>query len=176
MRGLPASRASTAVAVLAAIVAVLAVMFPGPGFGQTAFSHGGPPSDVYTRTHPGDICAELGFNTVTAMQQDFTLDVESNVLFYFTFELGALSAHETVNVEPGLDGIGAGNEWLLGGPANASTGIFGTGTSGTLMWSFDHVAPGDHDVEMFARVAGGDNPSADMNECAFTVFVIPVAD
>jgi hypothetical protein len=45
-----------------------------------------------------------------------------------------------------------------------------------IMWTFDHVAPGDYSLQTFARVTGGQLPSADVNQCALTVFVSPVVD
>jgi hypothetical protein len=50
------------------------------------------------------------------------------------------------------------------------------------MWSFDDVDPGAYDVFVDARtdpVPGGrntnNNPSATLENCALTVFMIPVA-
>ena len=176
MRRLSASRASTAVAVVAAIVAVLAVMFPGLGFGQSTFSHGGPPSDVYMQTtpDPNNTCLNAGPNGQTAMEQFFDLGAESHVVVYFTFEWALLSTHERGHISMGLDG---GPEvptegWRFSGTVSSHT-------SGTVMWTFDNVAAGHHRVNVFARVASIEHDakerSADLNACALTVFVMPVA-
>jgi hypothetical protein len=169
MRRLTASRAPTAVAVVAAVVAVFAVMLPG--FGQTTSSHGGTPTEVFMQTHP-DTCLAVGPNDQTAMEQDFTLSDASHVLIYFTFEWGRLSSGEDGHIIPRLDGGGPFN----GVEAWRFSGTTTTRTSGTIMWTFDNVAAGDHEVQVFARVSRGlSAPSADLNDCALTVFVIPVA-
>jgi hypothetical protein len=172
MRRLSASRASTAVAVVAAIVAVLAVMFPGLGFGQTTSSHGGSPSDVYTQTDPGT-CLNAVFNGQTAMEQFVDLAVPSHVVAYFTFEFARLTTHERGHISMSLDG---GPEVPVEGWR--FSGTTSTHTSGTVMWTFDNVAPGHHRVNMFGRVAAigdTDRSSADLNSCALTVLVSPVA-
>ena len=173
MRGSSGSRASTAVAVVAATVAVLAVtVFPGLSFADI---QGGSPSDVFTQTLP-DTCLTAGPNGETAMGQAFTLDAESNVLVYFTFAWGRLNANEEGLIMIGLDGEEGPFEW--GFPGNNTT----TRTSGTVMWTFDNVSGGEHRVDAFARVdvipsgsRGGAPPVADVNGCALTVFVIPPA-
>jgi hypothetical protein len=175
MRRLSASRASTAVAVVAAIVAMLAVAFPTLGFGQNIFSHGGPPSDVYMQTtpDPGNTCLNASFHGQTAMEQFFDLGAESHVVVYFTFEWALLSLHERGHISMSLDG---GPEvpsegWRFSGTARSHT-------SGTVMWTFDNVAPGHHRVNAFARVATqGDTEdgAADLNACALTLLVTPVA-
>ena len=174
-------RTSTAIALVASIVAVVALMFPGVGFGQTTSSHGGSPSDVYSQSNPEDSCARLSFHGQTAMEQTFTLDAESNVLVYFSFEVGLPDPREEAEISFGLDGISPPPEpeWGVAGPASTNVKRFGTRQSSTLMWTFDHVASGDHRVEAFARVGGPasiPNPTADLNGCALTVIVIPVAE
>jgi hypothetical protein len=159
--------------VVAAIVAVLAVMFPGLGFGQeTIFSHGGTPSEVFMQTHP-DTCLTAGpEDGQIALEQDFTLSQESHVLVYITFEWGRLNVSEDGHVNIRLDGGGPFDDvepWRFSGTTT-------TRTSGTIMWTFNNVAASDHVVQMFARVTrSGGTPSADLNDCAMTVFVIPVA-
>ena len=107
MRRVPAPRASTAVAVVAAIVAVLAVMFPGLGFGQTNFIHGGMPTDVYTlmseKTVPHR--CECGRRRLV-MPLQVEVEVPSHLLVYYSFELGGLDANERAQVNPNLDGGG----------------------------------------------------------------------
>jgi hypothetical protein len=173
MRRLSASRASTAVAVVAAIVAVLAVMFPGLGFGQTTSSHGGSPSDVYTQTDP-NTCLAAGRNGQTAMEQFFDLAAESHVVVYFTSEWARLNIRQEGHISMGLDGR---PETEVPFEGWRFSGTVSTRTSGTVMWTFDNVAPGHHRVNVFGRVssAGDTNTSADLNACALTVFVTPVA-
>jgi len=133
------------------------------------------PSAVFTQTNP-DTCLAAGPNGQTAMEQDFTLDAESRVLVYFTFEWGRLNTHKVGHLSMGLDG-------RPGSEVPSSTwrfsGTVSTQTSGTVMWTFDNVAAGQHRVNVFANVyfIGGNagSASADVNECALTVFVIPAA-
>jgi hypothetical protein len=175
MRRLSASRASTAVAVVAAVVAVLAVAFPRLGFGQTTSSHGGSPSDVYTQTNP-NTCWSGGPSG--AMQQFFDLGAKSHVVVYFTFEWATLDTREVGHISMGLDGRPETEVPVEGW---RFSGTVSTHTSGTVMWTFDNVAPGHHRVDVFAfvskpRFAGGNELSdADLNACALTVFVTPVA-
>jgi len=175
MRRLTASKAWAPVAVVAAIVAVLAVMFPGIGFGQTTSSHGGSPSDVYTQTNP-NTCLTAGPNGQIAMEQFFDLGAESLVVVYFTSEWARLNTHERAHISMGLDGRPETEVPVEGW---RSSGTVSTHTSGTVMWTFDNVAPGHHKVNVFGRVSfiGTDagRPSADLNGCALTLFVTPVA-
>jgi len=173
MSRLTASRAWTAVAVVAAIVAVLAAMFPGLGLGQTTSSHGGSPSDVYAQTDP-NTCLAAGFHGQTAMEQFFDVGAKSHVVVYFTFEWARLNTHEAGHISMSLDG---GSEVPVEGWR--SSGTVSSQTSGTVMWTFDHVAPGHHRVNVFGRVAfiagDVDKSFADLNSCSLTVFVTPVA-
>jgi hypothetical protein len=176
MRRPSASRASTAVAVVAAIVAVLAVMFPGLGFGQATSSHGGTPSDVYTQTDP-NTCLGASLNGQTAMEQFFDVGVQSHVVVYFTFEWARLNIRERGHISMGLDGRPETEVPVEGW---RSSGTVSSQTSGTVMWTFDNVAPGHHRVNVFGRVAfigtdAPDRPFADLNSCALTVLVSPVA-
>ncbi len=177
MRRLSAFRASTAVAVVTTGVAVLAVMFPGFGFGQTTSSHGGTPSDVYMQTtpDPNNTCLNAGPNGQTAMEQFFDVGATSHVVVYFTFEWAGLNSHERGHISMSLDG---GPEVPVEGWR--SSGTAGSYTSGTVMWTFHNVAPGHHRANAFGRVASiqhdAEERSADLNACALTVFVIPVAD
>jgi len=109
------------------------------------------------------------------MEQDFTLDAESRVLVYFTFEWGRLSTHKVGHLSMGLEGP----ETEVPSEPWRFSGTVSTQTSGTVMWTFDNVAAGPHTVHVFAYVTfmGTDAgaPSADVNGCALTVFVIPAA-
>jgi hypothetical protein len=182
-----AFKTSTAVALVAAMVAVLAVMFPGLGFGQTSTSHGVTPSDVYTTTGPpgGEICAVVdSFGVPPVLPTRVTVAGPSNLLVYYTSEWSGLEADTELllNFQVHDD---AGNfvattpfEWGVSSDPRLHD-------SGTVMWSFDDVDPGAYDVFVDARTdpvpgapGGGNtnnNPTAVLENCALTVFVIPVA-
>jgi len=181
MRRLSVPRASTAVAVVAAIVAVLAVMFPGLGLGQTTGVKGGSPTAVYMTENPS-FCAEVDNFGGSVISQEVTLDAPANLLAYFTFEWGTLSERLEGLISFALldatrefpENVVAGsNEW--GFPGNRIPR-----TSSTVMWSFENVPPGTYQVHGTARVdqapAGGlpgNAATAGLGECALTVFVIP---
>jgi hypothetical protein len=135
----------------------------------------GGPSDVFTQTNPGT-CLGAGPNGQSAMEQSFTLGAESRVLVYFTFEWAGLSTREVGHLSMGLDGR---PETEVPSEPWRFSGTVSTQTSGTVMWTFDHVAAGQHRVNVFAYVSFtasmGGTPSADLNGCALTVFVIPAA-
>jgi hypothetical protein len=147
---------------------------PRLGFGQSTFSHGGSPSDVYMQTtpDPNNTCLNAGHNGQTAMQQFFDLGAESHVVVYFTFEWALLSLRERGHISMGLEGPEVPAEgWRFSGTVSSHT-------SGTVMWTFDNVAAAHHRFDVFARVASqGDTEdgAADLNACALTVFVMPVA-
>jgi hypothetical protein len=177
MRRLSAPRVSTAVAVVATIVALLTVMSPGLGFGQeeTFFSHGGPP-DEYTQTHPGDVCVHVDSSgTQQVMAQEFTIEAPSNVTAYFSSRVGLVQPREVVFLSFRLDGFEQ-PEWPFTTTGSSTAKYFGGQGSAMIMWTFDHVAPGAYSLETFARVTGGQVPSADVNQCALTVFVSPVEE
>jgi len=182
MRRLTASRASTAVAVVAAIVALLALLgFPGLGIAETTTSHGMTPSDVFTRIEP-EICAEVDtFGTNTYFGPEVNVAATSNLLVYFSTEWSGLETDTellllfSVNDDEGNFVVGTPFEWGLSNNARIHD-------SGTVMWSFDAVQPGDYEVLFDARTdpvpgpRGGGKPTAVLENCALTVFVIPVAE
>lgn len=174
MRRPSAPRASTAVAVVAALVAVLTVMFPGLGFGQPTSVQGGSPSAVYMQKNP-DICSEVIPDGVTVMEQEITLDEPSHVLAYFSFEWNELD-REVGEIGFALDETGGGFFGGLFGPPPFDA------TSGTVMWSFENVDAGQHTVtvQSFVIPIPGraelppSHVSAFLNHCALSVFVTPV--
>jgi hypothetical protein len=174
MSRLAVPRFSIAVSVVAVVVAILAVMFPGLGFGQTNSGHGASPSDVYTQTFDDDFCGNvtLNQNGQTIMDQEFNLEAESNVVVYFMFQFGFQTPRQEGLMSFGLDGASTNKEWGVAAPGSTTAQSFSVRQSTTLMWSFDNVGPGDHHVEAFARVSTG---SAGMSGCALTVLVSPVA-
>lgn len=184
MRRLSASKASTAVAVVGAIVAVLGVMaLPGLSIGQTTTSHGGSPSDVFTNTEP-EHCAEVDTFGVRGpiLLTEVSVAATSNLLIYFSSEWFGLETDTElllnfmVNDAAGDFVVGTPFEWGLSNNPR-------THDSGTVMWSFDGVQPGVYDVFVDARTdpvpgprGGGNtnnNPHATLENCALTVFVIP---
>jgi hypothetical protein len=86
MRRFTVPRASTTVAVVAAIVAVLAVMFPGLGFGLSSTSHGGTPTDVYMTQDP-EVCTptgdKIGIEQVQLVPTIVNVGQQSHLLAYF---------------------------------------------------------------------------------------------
>lgn len=189
MRRPSTPRPSTAVAIVAAIVAMLAVMFPGLGFGQTSTSHGVTASDVYTTTGgkiEGEICAHVDTFGVPGpvLPTRVTVTEPSNLLVYFTSEWSGLETDTElllnfmVKDDAGNFVVGTPFEWGVSNDPRLHD-------SGTVMWSFDDVEPGAYDVFMDARTdpvpgpSGGgntnNNPAATLENCALTVFVSPVA-
>lgn len=176
MRRVHAPRASTAVAVVAAIVAVLAVMFPGLGFGQANGIHGGSPTDVFMqRAEDEQVCAPIGVNVdgVGIMPLQVEVEVPSHLLVYFSFELGGLDTNERAQVGPQLDGNGEDFDPVFAGNTDGRV-------PATVMHSFPDVGPGTHIVDVFASVfqVGPEDQGrllASMGDCVFTVFVIPAA-
>ena len=178
MRGPSGSRGTSTTAVVAALVAVLAVMaFPGVGIGEPTTIEGGSPSAVYVSTNP-DTCAVADVLGANPMPTAVTVEGASHLLVSFTSEWGRLDIRE--------EGLLA-FEILVGDNVVASTpfewGVAGTRTTrttATVTWAFDNVSAGDYTVRMSARVdatpAGGTEGgalSADLNECALTVSVVP---
>jgi hypothetical protein len=164
----------TAASVLAVVIAIVAVMFPGVVLGQSNSGHGTSLSDVYTQTFDDDYCGNttLDQNGQSIMGQEFSLDAESNVIVYFTFQFGFDTPRQEGLLSFGLDGTSTNKEWGVAASGNTTAQSFSVRQSTTLMWSFDNVAPGDHSVQAFARVSTG---SAGMSGCALTVLVSPVA-
>ena len=171
MRKLFSSKASTpAVAVVSAVVAVLTLMvIPGISIGETTSSQG-VPALVHMQRDPGT-CAVVDGTQTAVFTMDITLDEPSHLLLYFGAEWGGLSSREEGLLNPSLD-FDPPFEWGISG-----TTI--TRTTSTVMWSWDDVPAGDHNIGVGARVEkhgpGGGPPSADLNECALTVFVVPAS-
>lgn len=172
MRRLTVPRPSTAIALVASTVAVIAVMFPGIGFGETSSVVGGPPSNVFMQRDPG-MCAMVDSTQTAVFTMDITLDAPSHLLLYFTAEWGALNSREEGLLNPSLD-FDPPLEWGVSGHTIPRT-------TSTVMWSWDDVPAGTHNVGVGARVEAspdpsrppGVQPSSGLNECALTVFVIP---
>ncbi len=163
----------------------IAVTTPsGMATSVTNFTVGGPspgvsPIEVFTNTEP-EICAVVGPEGGTAMPTAVTVDARSRLLVYFTSERSGFDTHTellvTFEVLAG-DNVVASTPFEWGNLGVALRGH----TSGTVMWSFEDVSPGDYTVRVGARVdplpgpLGGGSPTAVLENCALTVFVIPGA-
>jgi hypothetical protein len=175
LRRLTASRTPTAVAVAATIVAVLAVMLPGLGFGQVPGIQGGSPTVVYMNKNQ-QFCATVDSFGGAVIRQDVTLEADSHLMVLYTFEWGGLNERLEGHADIALlapDGtvVDGSNEWSFPG---GKTGRL----SSTVHWSFENVPTGSYEVYGAARVdaAPGGTPhvlKADLSKCALTVFVIP---
>jgi hypothetical protein len=167
MRRLLGSKTST-VALVTAIITTLAVLgSQGVVIGQPTSSHGGSPSDVFMQATPA-VCSNAG----SLMAQDLTLAEESHLLVYFTGEWTRLSVNETGFLWFRLDGTDTDFDWRFAGHTLPET-------TGTVMWTFEDVAAGTHTVSAHSQVREippGRKASAELRHCAFTVFVIPVAE
>lgn len=162
-------------ALLGGLVVLLGVLaVPGLGFGETSSVVGGPPSNVFMQRDPG-MCAMVDSTQTAVFTMDITLDAPSHLLLYFTAEWGDLNSREEGLLNPSLD-FDPPFEWGVSGHTIPRT-------TSTVMWSWDDVPAGTHNVGVGARVEAspdsskppGLGPSSGLNECALTVFVIPVA-
>lgn len=136
---------------------------------------GGSPSDVSTRSFAGT-CLDAGAAHREALPLEFTLRARSHLLVSFTAEWAALDAGEEGRLAfevVGPRGTERSDAWSFDGERNLHT-------SGTVTWSFEGVAPGTYTVAAVASVrdsgASGsrEDLSAGLENCALTVFVIPV--
>lgn len=178
MRRLSVPRASTAVAVVAAIVAVLAVMFPGLGFGQTSTSHGGTPSDVYMTTE-ADVCHgdKIGTEDVVLLPTPVEVGQQSHVLVYFGSMWSGFEADSALVIRVEIFD-GSGFSRVSPGFSVNNGQVHG---SGTVMWAFEDINPGTYTVqavvalypERGAFISHGDG--ANVQNCALTTFVNPLA-
>jgi IPT/TIG domain len=137
------------------------------------------PIEVFTNTEP-EICAVVGPEGGTAMPTAVTVGAQSRLLIYFTSERSGFDIHTellvTFEVLAG-DNVVASTPFEWGNLGVALRGH----TSGTVMWPFADVSPGNYTVRVGARVdplpgpLGGGTPTAVLENCALTVFVIPDA-
>jgi len=167
MRALSTSKASTVVAVVSATVAVLAMM-------PTSRS----PSHVIMNTEP-EICGDVDRNGIGTMSTDVVFREASDLLVYFTGEFSGIDPNTELLLGFRVwDAVGlqASTPFEWGFVGN----VRGAHSTATVMWSFADVPADDYDVELSARVdpfpgpGAGDN-AAVLENCALTVFVIPVS-
>ena len=168
-------------AAFGAIVTLLAlVVLPGVGIGNPTVSHGGSPSDVYMRTEPApEPCAEVPADGMTAFPQEIEVQVPSHVTAHFTFEWSGLDAREVGLLNVVLDDVGPGPNYEYTPTASRAN------PNGTVSWSYPNVQPGMHTVGVYAavddldRLPGGTGQDGELfaalENCALTVFVVPVA-
>jgi hypothetical protein len=133
-------------------------------FAAEATEETSPPRNVFLQTRGNDVCLNVTADGQDAMTQTVTLHTQSSLVLYFTFEWGSLSSDEEGLLAPTLDSSGSPFEWGFVGNDISRT-------SGTVMWSFANVPAGTHTVGFGARLQGGD-VSAELNDCALTVFVV----
>ena len=157
--------------------AVLAGMLvPGRGIGQptVSSSHGGTPSDVFMSSTP-DVCNEtLRARPVNLLPTAVSVGEQSHLLAYFTATWNAEHALPELLLGFRTDGADSfsesSTEWIAQGGG-------GGHYTGTVIWTFDDIAPGDYTVQATARLGGpktGGRRWA-LQNCALSVFVIPVA-
>lgn len=166
-----------------AILLVLSMAFvlsvAGVAFGLATTSHGGTPTDVFMTQDP-DVCSptgdRIGIEQVQLVPTTVTVVQQSHLLAYFGgmwsrfepdstlvlwFEI--VDANGVSELSPSFD--------VANGPIHGS---------GTLMWTFDNVAPGTYTVQTLAALfpqRGAFVPhgaGANIQNCALTVFVNPV--
>lgn len=185
MRRFSEPRASTSVAIVASAVAILAVVFPGLGFGETISFQGGPPSNVFMNTET-NVCNgddKIGGEPVALLPTAVQVDQESDLLVYFTGTWSRPSGPEsglilTLQVE-GESVLASSAEFLNNtdsGHDERSAHI-----TGTVMWSFPDIAPGSYTASAIGVVPGfvpGTNGQSGVNvqACALTAFVMPVLE
>jgi IPT/TIG domain len=144
---------------------------------------GGSSIEVFTSTDPG-VCHgndKVGTEPVALLPTAVQVAQDSDLVVYFTSTWSAPSGSPTellltLQIEGG-EFFETSPEWI------ANTGTGGSERDahgmGTVMWSFPHVATGDYTAEATAHIAGFPGTSgqsgANLQACALTVFVIPVA-
>jgi len=152
--------------------------------GEPPPAPGGSPTDVLTTTEP-QVCASVDtFGTAPILPTKVSVAATSNLLVYLSSEWSGLNPDTElllsfrVNDDEGNFVIGTPFEWGVSNDPRLHD-------SGTVMWSFDSVEPGVYEVLGDARTdpvpgptGGGNtnnNPTAVLENCALTVFVIPAA-
>jgi IPT/TIG domain len=145
--------------------------------GEPPPAPGGSPSKVFTNTEP-EVCAVVDADGETAMPTPLTVGEQSQLLVSFTSERSGFGTHIELLV---AFEIVAGDDVVASTPfewGNLGVPLRRGHTSGTLMWSFDDVSPGDYTVRVGARVdplpgsLGEGTATAVLENCALSVFVI----
>lgn len=136
---------------------------------------GGSPSDVSTWSIAGT-CLNAGAADRGALPREITFEARSHLFVSFIAEWAGLDAGEEGRLAfevVGPSGTERSDSWSFDGGPNLRP-------SGTVTWSFEGVGPGTYSVVAVASVrasgASGSQTdlSAGLENCALTVFVIPV--
>jgi hypothetical protein len=136
---------------------------------------GTSPSQVSTVSNDGT-CLEVGAIDGVALDQEITIEAMSHLVVSFTGGWEGLDAAEKGRVSfqlVGPGGTASSNPWSFGGDRASRA-------AGTVTWSFQGVAPGKYSIVAIALVessagSGSQTPAtAELNDCALTVFVIPI--
>jgi hypothetical protein len=163
-------------AILFVVIAVLALLaLPSLGIGQTN-THGGAPSDVFMTNQLEGTCnvEEVKKHAVDLLPTAVSVAEQSHVLAYFTATLSHYERQAALLLElriapAGLAPIASSQQWIERGGRGHSTV--------TVMWQFADIAPGDYTVALNTHMGtplyGGGG--ANLQACALTVFVMPVA-
>lgn len=179
MRRLAVPRTVTAGALGAIITLLALVILPGIGIGDPTTSHGGSPSDVFMSTEPAVCSGEDPVETEPASLLPTAVHVggQSHVLVYFGSMTSWFQEDSVLVLRLQiLDGNGF---FESSDDFTNSPGL--VHTSGTVMWTFEDIGPGDYTVQATAQVFpnwGAPHPvsrGANLQSCALTAFVIPVA-
>jgi hypothetical protein len=166
------------------ILLVLSIAFvlsvAGVAFGLSSTSHGGTPTDVYMTQDP-QVCqpSEDRIGTEQAQLVPTTVNVaqQSHLLAYFGGMWSGFEPDSTLVLWFEIKDANGVSE--LSPSFDVSKGL--VHGSGTLMWTFDNVAPGTYTVQALAAlfpqrgafISHGNG--ANIQNCALTVFVNPVA-
>ena len=138
---------------------------------------GTSPSQVSTVSNDGT-CLEVGAVDGAALDQEITIEAKSHLVVSFIGGWAGLDAAEKGHVSfqlVGPDGTTSSSRWSFGGDRASSA-------SGTVTWSFQGVAPGMYTIVAIAGVgpsagSGSQTPvTAELNDCALTVFVVPIKE
>lgn len=174
-----AKRATAAVFALALVIMTFGwLAWSLTHAGRTRPAHefeGTSPSRVSTLSNDGT-CLEVGAVDGAALDQEITIEAMSHLVVSFTGGWTGLDAAETGHVSfllVGPGGTASSNPWSFGGDRASRA-------SGTVTWSFEGVAPGVYSIVAIAGVgssagSGSQTPvAAELNDCALTVFVVPI--
>jgi hypothetical protein len=174
-----AKRATAAVFALALVIMTFGwLAWSLTHAGRTRPAHefeGTSPNRVSTLSNDGT-CLEVGAVDGAALDQEITIEAMSHLVVSFTGGWAGLDAAEKGHVSfllVGPGGTASSNPWSFGGDRASRA-------SGTVTWSFGGVAPGMYSIVAIAGVgssagSGSQTPvAAELNDCALTVFVVPI--
>jgi hypothetical protein len=165
-----------------AVVALLAVLaLPSIGFGRESggltTSHGLTPSDIYTTQMP-DVCheSELGTERTAVLPTQVNVAATSNLTVYFASMWSGFERDSTLVRKVEITGD---DFFDLSPDFGVSPGQ--VHNSGTMMWTFQNVAPGTYTVQATLAIYPEHgafivhNPGSAVQSCELTVIVAPAA-